>query len=140
MSDSITITAPVAGGKIPDHTRRLIADAIAKLEGKRVSITIARFIKQRSSNQNRFMHGPFFKAMRAAHAEAGEQLTLDQVKVIFKDAFGVRETLKRVDGTEFEALKSTREYTTIECEEAMEKARAEYAKYNHYLPFPNEGA
>lgn len=138
MNDQITFNEEVIGGHLSNYARQKIAETLAKFEGKRVSITIAKFVKIRSSNQNRFMHGPFFKAIKAAHAEAGEILSPDAVKELFKKAFGLRETIRGIDRSEVEILKSTKKYSTIECEEAMEKARAEYAQYGHYLPFPNE--
>lgn len=136
--DQITFNEEVIGGHLSNYARQKIANTLAKFEGKRVSITIAKFVKQRSGNQNRFMHGPFFKAMRAAHLEAGEELSLGAVKEIFKNKFGLQINVCGIDGQEIEVLKSTKDYSTIECEEAMEKARAAYAEYNHYLPFPNE--
>lgn len=138
--DQLTFIAQVTQGRLPPATRRVVAEAIAKLEGRVVVITVAKFVRRRSSNQNRFMHGPFFKAMRSAHTEAGEVLTLDEVKELFKKSFGLRSTIRSIDGTEVEILKSTKDYTTTECEEAMEKARAFYAQYDQHLPFPHEDA
>lgn len=136
---SFSIISEVCNGRISDNARRAITEKLAFLEGKQVMLTIEKFVRNRSSNQNRFMHGPFFKAMIAAHAEAGEILTLDEIKDIFKRDFGIKKTVRTITGEYIEIPVSTRKYSTIQCEECMEKARAKYAEFNHYLPFPNEG-
>lgn len=138
MAESIHITADIVNGKLPEHARARITTALAGLNGKRVSITIAKFVKRRSSNQNRFMHGPFLKALRGMFLDGGRDYSAKQVKEIFKRQFGFTELLELPSGEQVEVQKSTADYTTVECEEAMEKARAWAAEFGFFLPIPNE--
>jgi hypothetical protein len=136
--DAITVHSDVIDGQIRSEARLHIARCLKHFDGKRVTIVIRRFVKTRSSKQNRFMHGPFFKALQTMFHEAGSELTTEQTKEFFKNKFGVRELITAPDGTTHEILKSTAKYGTIECEECMEKARAWAAGYGQALPFPNE--
>ncbi len=128
----------VTQGRLEPAVKLAIKELLQGLEGKSVRITIEKFVRTRTTKQNRFMHGPFFDAIMEAHAERGIPLSKKQVKQLFKDAFGVMETVTGINGEPRQQQKSTADYTTVECEEAMEKARAEYAKYDVWLPFPNE--
>lgn len=131
--------ALVTNGKIQPTIRERIAEAIAAHEGKAIVITIARAIKRRSNNQNRFLHGVFLPAMRQMFADAGENHTAEEIKVIFKQEFGFKMSIAMPDGRFIEVPKSTADYTTLECEQAMDKARAWAASFGYELPFPNEG-
>lgn len=137
--DTITVHSDVNNGLLAEsvskHIRRMMLE---HFEGKRVTVTIKRFMKIRSSNQNRFMHGPFFKALQTMFREAGNDISPDQVKEFFKEMFGVREVITAPDGTAHYIMKSTAKYSTVECEQCMEKARAWAAHYGQSLPFPNE--
>lgn len=131
--------ALVTNGKIPPTIRERIAEAIAAHNGKAIVVTIARAVKRRSNNQNRFLHGVFLPAMRQMFADAGKNHTEAQIKDIFKHHFGEKTTIDMPDGTFCEIDKSTADYSTLEAEKSMERARAWAAGLGYELPFPNEG-
>jgi hypothetical protein len=128
----------VTGGKIPVSIRERIAEAISSYDGKAIVITIAKAIKRRSHAQNRFMHGPFLTAFRLMHHDAGLNHTEAESKDAFKRSFGPTVCIELADGTIIQEPKSTAEYTTLEAETAMERARAWAAGLGYELPFPNE--
>lgn len=136
--NTITVHSDIVNGCLKKETSAHIGRCLKNFEGKRVTIIIKRFVKTRSAKQNKFMHGPFFKALQAMFHEAGSDISDDQVKEFFKEQFGVRELIIAPDGSAHEILKSTAKYSTVECEECMEKARAWAAHYGQLLPFPNE--
>ena len=138
MAQNITVHDDVTNGLISKRVAQHIRRCLAMFEGKRVTITVKPFVKRRTLNQNAFMHGAFFDALRQMFHDAGSELSAGEVKEFFKAAFGQRVTLTAPDGKQYETLKSTALYSTVECEEAMEKARAWAAEYGVFLPYPNE--
>jgi hypothetical protein len=76
--------------------------------------------------------------VREGLRDAGVDLNYKQVKQFFKEQFGESDVIPTLGGGQCEILKSTADYTTIECERAMERARAHFAPW-FPLPFPNEG-
>lgn len=117
-----------------------LLEAVKQYSIKPLTITIEPYKKQRSSNQNRFMHGVFLPALQDMFADCGEIVTPEVAKEYFKRNFGVWVQLKLPNGDIDEVPKSTARYSTIECEMAMEKARAWAAGFGYRLPFPNESA
>lgn len=136
---AFTIHSDVVKGRIETRAALHLSNCLAAFEGKRVTLTLRLFAKTRSSKQNRFMHGPFFKAWRAVLMNHGIVLSPTQAKELFKRMFGPTETITLPNGEVQEILKSTAEYTTLECEDSMEKARVYAAiHFGEELPFPNE--
>lgn len=130
-------TAIKPDGRIPSEQAKLLRDAILQHVGKDVLITIERKRKRRSLNQNAFMHGAFFESLSDMFLHYGMDYDEATVKEIFKHQFGVKRVIELPNGSREVICASTREYTTAECEEAMEKARRHYAEY-WQLPYPNE--
>lgn len=125
-------------GKLDARAKEALAGALACLVGVPIVITVQKYVKRRSLNQNAFMHGPFLEALGDFLNECGSDSTPSAVKEFFKKMFGVYETVHLPDGTVERVPKSTADYSTVECEEAMEKARAWAADWGCMLPFPNE--
>lgn len=138
MAQNITVHSDVTNGLISNGVAQHLRRCLAAFEGKRVTIIIKPFVKLRTSNQNRFLHGVFLPAMRQMFREGGSDLDADEMKEVFKEAFGVRVTVTAPDGKQYEILKSTAKYSTKECEDSMERARAWAAQFGVFLPFPNE--
>ena len=125
-------------GKLPEGVKATLARIIPTYAGKEMVLTLEPAKKRRSLSQNSFFHGPFLDALTDMFLEAGNDIDRDTVKDIAKEKFGLRVSVTMPDGVIESKPKSTREYTTTEIEEFMEKIRAWAARYDHQLPFPNE--
>lgn len=124
-------------GQLSDRAAVELAAELAFHTEKDICITIERKRKKRSLNQNAFMHGPFFDSLHEMFLEFGNDYEMDLVKAIFKKQFGIKSLVSLPDGSQELVEISTADYTTVQCEECMEKARRRYAEY-WQLPFPNE--
>jgi hypothetical protein len=133
----ISIQSDVKNGEIEPSILAHLLRCIKAFEGKRVSIVLKEYVKTRSGNQNRFLHGYLLPALRNMFRDAGSDLSAEQVKELFKQEFGVREVVTLPNGNLIEILKSTAKYTTVEFEHSMERARAWAAQYGVQLPFPS---
>jgi len=122
-------------GKIRDDDS--FRQLLEKHSGKDVKITVERKRKNRSLNQNAFMHGPFLESMREMFADFGNDYEPEFVKDIFKRQFGVKREVKFPDGSSQMVEVSTAKWSTTECETAMERARRFYAEF-YQLPYPRE--
>ena len=131
------IYARIENGQLPDHAELAFIAELAHHEGKDICVTVERKRKKRSLNQNAFMHGPFFDALHAMFEDFGHEYDKAMVKAIFKKQFGVKALIDLPDGSQELVEISTADYSTTQCEEAMEKCRRRYAEY-WQLPFPNE--
>lgn len=127
-------------GHLEIDLRELIASQMRALAGSTVTISITKFVRKRSDNQNRFFHGPFLTACVLMYHDAGNiDMDDEAVKEDLKELFGLRHAaVTRPDGTVVRPLKSTADYTTIEMEDFMEKLRSHFAPFGYSLPFPNE--
>jgi hypothetical protein len=128
----------VGNGKLEGWASDSIKKLLARMEGKRLRVTIAVYVKKRTDNQNRFLHGVFLPAMYEMYCEFGNDFDIGMVKEIFKEMFCPRIPVILPDGTEEMYPVPTSELTIIQCEEAMEKARAYFAPFGQALPYPNE--
>lgn len=128
----------ISNGKVDRPTHNAIADLLNRLNGKQVRISIAIAKKKRSLKQNAFLHGPFLEAARIMFHEAGMEYSHEQVKSILKAKFGPQE-LAPIIGDDYQWIpKSTADYTTVEAETMMEKARAWAATWGYELPHPRD--
>lgn len=138
MTRSLTIRPNVHDGDLHPNAWRTLREEVAKYrDGTVVEITIKKAKKKRSLNQNAFMHGPFLQSMAAMFLEYGNEYDDAMVKAIFKKQFGEKVAVTLPDGTQDMVELSTAEYTTEQCENAMERARRRYAEF-WQLPYPNE--
>lgn len=128
----------VTNGRLEPAVAGSIAGALAKAEGKWVKIALSMRRRRRTLNQNSFFHGPFLDAATWMFNESGNTLDREEVKSMLKEMFGLKVRVKMPDGLERIIPKSTKEYTTIEIEDLMQKIRAWAAQYNQELPIPNE--
>lgn len=139
MTKALTFHATVANGKIPDGIRILIAQAIAGLEGKRITISVAVAKKRRSLNQNAFYWGSVIPPVIELFAENGTDIDADQChEYLKKNVMGVTEVIKAPDGCIHVVAGKSRALATVEWENNMEKIRAWAAQYGKAIPFPNE--
>lgn len=136
--NKLEFTALVQNGWIPGNMDKMLRDVVGKMEGQRLSFTVAPYKKTRSRNQNSFFHGPFLNALHEMFVEAGNDYDRKTIKEQVKAKFGLRETIISPDGGVTEVALSTRKYTTAQMEDFMTKIRVWAAPFKQ-LPLPNEG-
>jgi hypothetical protein len=105
--------AIVQDGKLVVDSPQDLRSHLRSLEGKRVEVTIERYVRNRTSPQNRYLHGVLF------------QIIAEDTGQPFKD---VKDYLQQRFGpTKFvfdrQVLKSTAEYDTIEMTKFVEDCR-----------------
>lgn len=121
---------------------RLAAALLAALPGKRVKVEVKEFRKDRSSPQNRYLHGVAYRLLSEA---TGYELA-DIAEYLCSEYFGTRE--KRVPGkrtvtvpirtttTDAEGHRSL--LTTQEFEYYVAFVQCFGAQHGIYIPSPNE--
>ena len=87
--------------------------AMESFAGKRVTITIAKYKKQRSNKQNAYFHGVVVTHVRMGLISAGTHITAEQTKDMLKSMFA-KET-KHVMGDDYiDIIKNTTDMSTTE--------------------------
>jgi hypothetical protein len=115
----------IQDGKIPDRTRKKIAEELSSLEGKRVEITVQRLSRKRSVQQNRYYWGVLVERVREAFKETG---TLHDPETIHEFLKSQSMTLQNVmvnpeTGETRLFTSSSTTLTPIEFEEYMDECR-----------------
>lgn len=128
----------VISGQITKN-RNLLNEAIKRREGKEILITIETVSRQRTSQQNRYIHR-LFTIFTQALNELGNDFTMAQVKGICAAKFLVVEEVEKSTGEVIgERIRSTTELNTVEFNEYFEKIIAWAATvFGIVLPLPNE--
>ena len=125
-------------GRLPDGVKEMLSKLIPTYAGQHVEMTLQPAKKRRSLGQNAFFHGPFLESVTHMFNAAGNTLHQPEVKEMLKKRFGLRVPIKMPDGGDDYVPKSTRDYSTSEIEDFMQKIRVWAALYGFELPLPNE--
>lgn len=131
------VVSTVQKGKLEPWKGKALQEIVSKFEGKVILITAQEFHKSITNPQMRFLHGVFLPALRELYKEQGIDLSFETLKETFKAKFGELETVYHPDGSVTHQPKSIAKWGRKEANEAMERARAEYANYGQ-LPFPTK--
>lgn len=127
------------GGNVGAITRKAIYKCLQSLDGERVIITIDKCSKQRSYEQNRYIHW-LFKTFAEALNDLGNEFQMEEVKQLCKLKFLTIEVVNEATGECIGSrIKGTAECTTTELNEFFEKVII-WAKefFNITLPYPGE--
>jgi hypothetical protein len=129
----------ISNGRLPRPVSQEIAGILRKLEGKKAAITIAQARKRRSLNQNAYWFGMLNKYAVPVFRDYGDNWDEFSVHEYVMGELGYVETLVKPGGALFKVRKSSRNFSTKEWEEFMERARAFLlVEHGISLPFPNE--
>ncbi|HYH64314.1 MAG TPA: recombination protein NinB [Urbifossiella sp.] len=142
MTAALEFVAPVVDGRLPERDARRIGEAIRKLGGKRVAITVAEVKKTRSGQQNRYYWGMVVKLVTDAFRDGGNMVNAEDVHDFLKTHVGkLTQVLVTADGEVFRAPGSTTKLTTAEFSDYVEAVRA-WAKevLDLDIPTPDESS
>ncbi|MCK5018381.1 MAG: hypothetical protein KAS32_15085 [Candidatus Peribacteraceae bacterium] len=103
------------------------------LEGKKVSVVVKRWVKQRSKAENRYFHGVIVPLVMEDTGYSKEEAK-DALKLKF-----LRVPSEGRDIDAFDTVKRSRDLTTVEWEQWMTEIR-EWASIErgYFIPEPNE--
>lgn len=139
-NDSITISGYVRDGKMPHKCGEMVRSLIARMEGQKVDITVAKAKKRRSNGQNAFYYGVVIPAVKELFSASGDTVSETFVHTYLKAEIGGFKTMITMpDGTKRYACDSSTKLSTMQWEDWMDKIRAWAAEYDVMIPFPNEG-
>jgi len=101
------------------------------LKGNKIEVTIKKFTKSRSGNQNRYLHAVIFKMFAESMG-----CTIEEAKDALKQKF-LSTTLRGG----LKSTKPTHTLTTVEIEDFMRHCRQLGAEmFDMYVPLPNEAS
>lgn len=134
----IKINTKVVGGRI-DRNRSLLNDAIQKLEGYDICITIEKVRRKRSNPQNSYYWGVVIFTITKTISDLGNLWTAEDTHFYLRNKF-LLESMPVNDSGEFiDRAKSTTELATFEMETYLEQVRAWAAQtLGVVVPLPNE--
>jgi hypothetical protein len=140
MTVAIEFVCPVIDGRLPERDARRVGEAIRKLSGKRVVVSVAEVKKTRSTLQNRYYWGCVVKLITDAFRDAGNMVNSDDVHDFLKAEVGkLSQVLVTVEGEVFRGPGSTTKLTTTEFSNYIEAVKAWAAdRLDLKIPSPDE--
>jgi len=134
----IKYNAYVKDGRLRIVWARHFKEDVARLEGKRLTITIEQRRKKRSIEQNAYYWGVVVSMIQEGLREVGYYMTKDEAHELVKFKF-LRRKIQNKQGETIETLGSTTNMTTVQFEEyilAVKDWALEYLGVS--IPDPNE--
>ena len=129
----------VSGGRLDPAVAVLIGNALRRLDGRRVLLTLREWTKPRSLAQNAYWFAVLEKHAVPAFRDYGDNWTAWKVHEHVMEELGYQEVLTGKNGKLTVARKHSSEFTSKEWEEFMERARAHLAaEHGISLPLPKE--
>jgi Arc/MetJ-type ribon-helix-helix transcriptional regulator len=141
VKDALELSCHVCDGRIPKEISDAVRDALRRLNGQRVIISVRKHVKRRSDRQNAYMWGVVIPYIHRMFVEAGNDATPEDVHDFLKQYVGgnifVR-ILIEPGGGRRAVVRSSTTLTTEEWESYMEAIRAWAAERGCQIPLPNE--
>ena len=132
----IQITSHVENGKLT-RNRKSLAEAITNFNNKDITITIQRKRKQRSNNQNRYLHASF-TILKNELNNLGNNFKMEEVKELVKAKFLMVDVVSGDGEIYGQRIKGTHECTTVEMLEFILSMRQwAFEVFNIDIPEPN---
>ena len=130
----------IKGDKLTGWDKFLSGIIATFKDGERIKLTAQKVYRQRSLQQNRFLHGCVIPSIQdAVLSEWGENISFEQAKEMLKEYCNFKEIVNEKTGESFKILLPTAPLTTIENEELVERARKWlWDSFNYRMPEPNE--
>ncbi len=133
--------APITSGKLPEAVSKAIRAVLPSFEGKVVEITLERFVRVRSSNQNRFYWRYVLPCVVGILESYGNDADTDMAHDVCKHMFlpsGGRIYLAGKDGKPMHHMLTSTKLTTAEWENYIDRIRVWCAEEGVQVPFPGE--
>jgi hypothetical protein len=141
VADAIEVTCLVKGGRIPPEVSRAFADAIRRMEGRLVDLSLRKHVKKRSNPQNAYYWAVVVKACHEIMVEAGNDVTQEDVHAYLKEFVGgsiFAVVICTPDGKRRTMIRSSTTLDTQEMESFLERCRVWAAENGRVIPLPNE--
>ncbi len=136
---SLIVQSSVHNGKLEPEARKSIVDALQRVEGKKVRITIVEVKKRRSLSQNAFYWGVVIPQVMTLLESFGNKVNSQEVHDFLKREVAKMEVMIEFpNGLQKIATASSSDLTTGEWEEYLDVIRAWAAQFDCIIPFPNE--
>lgn len=105
--------------------------------GKRIALTLKEHKKTRSNRQNRYMFGVVIEGVLPLLEDSGALDKEDAHEYLLK-RFAPKKVIKGPDGEPVIVPKRSKDMSTDEMEQYLEKIRAFAAQWGVQIPLPNE--
>lgn len=141
MSDTLELTCEVRNGRIPQEVSEAVRDALRRMNGKRIVISVRKHVKRRSLSQNRAYWKIVIPRVLEMFLDAGNDTTPEEIHEYLKEHVGggmFARVLIDPDGRRRPVVRSSTTLTTQEWEDFMCRIRAWAAERGVDIPEPNE--
>jgi hypothetical protein len=128
----------VQNGLIPRHVSEKIRDLFRRNEGRMLTISVERYRRQRSNNQNRYYWGCVVPHIIRMFEEAGSIVTPDEVHDFLRHELKLIRHVTDPAGEVHSIIRSSSDLDTREWEDWMERIRVWAAERGTQIPLPNE--
>lgn len=136
----ITLHGKCTADNFQPDARYIWRDALKMFTGKRVTVTIELFRRQRTSPQNRYYWRVLVGGIRDQMVSDGWELSKDEVHELMKGKYLVQEKFNTQTGEVLQTIGSTAALSTVEFSQYNENVRRWAAEtIGLTLPEPNEG-
>jgi hypothetical protein len=134
----IKIKTKIKNGRFAENLPYII-DAVNVFESQDVTLTIEKFVRKRTTNQNSFYWGVVVPSITRAVIETGNEWTDSDTHLMMRNQFLKKSMLINLDGEFIEKIGSTTELDTAQWENYITKIRAWSATVlDITIPMPNE--
>jgi hypothetical protein len=140
MSNLLDIPFKAENGKPPTAVLHRLLDAIAKMDGKHLVLTLKEQKRRRSLNQNAYLWSVVYPAIVEVFREHGNAVDADDVHSYCKEHVGkLKQVFVTPQGEVLTGAGSTAKLDTMEFEVYAERVRAWAAEtLGIGIPLPNE--
>jgi hypothetical protein len=141
VSDKLELTCNVRNGRLPPEDSRTIREALARMEGRRVVVTIRKFVRKRSNPQNAYLWGVVVPVCHEIMVDAGNDVTPEDTFRYLKEFVGgsiFAQLICTPDGKRRTIIRSSTTLDTQEMENFLERCRVWAAENGRVIPLPNE--
>ncbi len=130
-------------GKVTDkglhiYNRAKFDEDIQLFNGKEVTVTVEKKKRNRSLDQNAYLHGVVIPMCREGLADVGYKYTLDETKLDLKRMFAVKEKVNINTGEIRQYIKDTSDMSTVEMMDFIAEIQQWAAEFlGVVIPNPN---
>jgi predicted HD phosphohydrolase len=141
MADVLELSCVVKDGRIPQEVSSAVRDALRRMEGKRVVVSIRKHVNRRSTAENAYYWAVVVKACQELLVEAGNDMTPEDTHRYLKEFVGgsiFAQVVCTPDGKRRTMIRSSTTLDTREMEDYLERCRVWAAENGREIPLPNE--